>query len=209
VLSRYGGEPRVLDVGSANAEPLYLEALCELAPGVVGVDRAVAELPGLDLRVGDLRRLPFPDRSYDAVLCISTLEHVGSSQTRYGLDVDAVGGGIPEALREIRRVLTLEGYALVTVPCGRAEDHGWFVQHGRGAWNRFFDQAGLQVAEQELYVLDLRGWALGDDDRAGYGERGPGASAVLCTELRPRRRLLTPRRQRGPARIRPRAVPGR
>src|SRR5712691_4920029 len=35
VLARYRGEPRVLDIGSANADPLYLEALVEAAPGAV------------------------------------------------------------------------------------------------------------------------------------------------------------------------------
>jgi hypothetical protein len=61
------------------------------------------------------------------------------------------------------------------------------VQHGRAGWNCLFEAAGLVVADQELYVLSLHGWELDNDDRAGYGERGPGASAVLCSELRPRR----------------------
>jgi SAM-dependent methyltransferase len=184
VLSRYRGEPRVLDLGSANAERLYLEALLELAPDAVGVDLAAAEIEGLDLRVADLRRLPFPSRSFDAVFCISTLEHVGSSQEPYGVEADADAGGIPEALEEMHRVLSIGGYALITVPCGREEDHGWFVQHGRIGWNRLFEEANFLVAEQELYQLGPAGWKLGDDERAGYAERGPGASAVLCSELR-------------------------
>jgi SAM-dependent methyltransferase len=198
VLSRYRGEARVLDLGSANAEPLYLEALRELAPGVVGLDLVPAAIAGLDLRVGDLRDLPFPSRSLDAVLCISTLEHVGSSQARYGIEADTSAAGIAEALAEIRRVLSRDGYALVTVPCGREEDHGWFVQHGRAGWNGLFVAAGLVVADQELYVLSPQGWELGNDDQAGYGERGPGASAVLCSELRPRRLRVAARgRNRG------------
>jgi SAM-dependent methyltransferase len=190
VLSRYGGEPRVLDLGSANAERLYLDALIELAPDAVGVDLAPAEIPGLEFRIGDLRCLPFPSRSFDAVLCISTLEHVGSSQAPYGVEADPSAGGIPEALEEIHRILSNNGYALITVPCGREEDHGWFVQHDRAGWNRLFEKADFLVAEQELYELGPEGWRLGDDDRAGYAERGPAASAVLCSELRPSSRRL-------------------
>src|SRR5205823_5620085 len=140
---------------------------------------------GLRTEVGDLRRLQFPDRSFDAVLCVSTLEHVGSSQHPYGIEADSTWGGVPEALAEIRRVLTRRGYALVTVPCGAEQDHGWFVQHDREGWNRLFDEADLFVADQELYVLGPEGWRDGDDDGAAYGERGPGASAVLCSELHP------------------------
>jgi len=187
VLARFRGEPRVLDLGSANADPLYLAALVEAAPGAVGLDLAAAEIPGLRTEVGDLRRLPFGDHSFDAVFCVSTLEHVGSSQEPYGVEADAAAGGIAEALGEIRRVLARRGYALVTVPCGSEQDHGWFVQLDREGWNRLFEAADLFVSDQELYVLGRDGWRAGDDDRAAYGERGPAASAVLCSELHPGR----------------------
>jgi SAM-dependent methyltransferase len=154
----------------------------------VGIDLAPARVAGLRLERADLRDLPFARRSFDAVCCISTLEHVGSSQEPYGIDDGAAAGGVPEALAEIRRVLARGGRALVTVPCGAEQDHGWFVQHRRDAWNRLFARAGFYVSEQELYVLGADGWHAGEDDGAGYGERGPAASAVLCSELRPGRR---------------------
>jgi SAM-dependent methyltransferase len=187
VLARYRGEPRVLDLGSAHAEQTYLDALLEAAPGAIGVDIAPADIRGLELRAGDLRRLPFVNRSFDVVFCISTLEHVGSSQEPYGVVADSETGGIPEALDEIRRVLAPRGYALVTVPCGRTEDHGWFVQRDRAGWNDLYAAADLYVSDQELYVLGSDGWRAGEDDRLAYGERGPGASAVLCSELHPGR----------------------
>jgi SAM-dependent methyltransferase len=185
VLARYQGEPRVLDLGSANADRAYLEGLVEAAPTAVGVDLARAELP-LPLERGDLRELPYTDGSFDVVFCVSTLEHVGADNTVYG--VEAGQGGIAEALAELRRVLQPDGYALVTVPCGASEDRGWFVQHDRDGWNRLFAAADLYVFDQELYTLGEEGWRAGDDDRAGYGERGPAASAVLCSELHPGRR---------------------
>jgi SAM-dependent methyltransferase len=84
VLARYGGEPRVLDLGSANADPAYLDALLDAAPAAVGVDVAEAEIPALPLQPGDLRDLPFERRSFDVVFCVSTLEHVGSDNAVYG-----------------------------------------------------------------------------------------------------------------------------
>ena len=193
VLARYRGERRVLDLGSANADPAYLAALVEAAPGAVGLDLAEAAIPGLRTEVGDLRRLPFGDRAFDVAFCVSTLEHVGADNTTYG--VVSGEGGIPEALGELRRVLGRDGYALVTVPCGEEEDRGWFVQHGHEGWNRLFAAADFAVCDQELYVLGPDGWRVGDDDRSGYGRRGPAASAVLCSELHPGRRRHALRRR--------------
>ena len=57
-----------------------------------------------------------------------------------------------------------------------------------GDWIERFERAGLVVWEDELYELGDDGWrsvpALSPGLR--YGERGPGASAVLCAELRPK-----------------------
>jgi SAM-dependent methyltransferase len=192
VLARYRGEPRVLDLGSANADRAYLDALIEAVPGEpIGADLAVAEIPGMRTLVADARRLPLDDGSIDALLCVSTLEHIGSSQEVYGVDAErdhrGIAAALAAALGEMRRVLASRGYALVTVPCGREEDHGWFVQHDRETWNRLFAEADLFVSDQEVYALGPEGWRAGGDDRAGYGERGPAASAVLCSELHPGR----------------------
>jgi hypothetical protein len=85
----------------------------------------------------------------------------------------------------------------VTVPLGEPGDHGWFRLDDVGGWTRLFTSAGLFVEEQEAYELTQDGWRAAPSFRAdgfGYGDRGPAASAVLCTELSPGRlrRLVTP-----------------
>jgi SAM-dependent methyltransferase len=194
-----GGAERVLDVGSANAEPAYLGALLAAAPReLVGADLVEADIPGLTTVVADLRELPFGDRSFDLVLCVSTLEHVGRDTRVYGVEADREVGGIEAALDELRRVLDRDGRLVVTVPCGEPEERDWFVQHDPDGWNTRFLAAGFAVLAQEVYERRPDGWRAADPfDPAGvrYGERGAGASAVLCTELRPRpawRRLLKP-----------------
>lgn len=187
---------RVLDVGYAFAEPAYLAALLEELEDPVGVDLATADVPGMETVVADVRALPFPAAHFDQALLVSTLEHVGADNERYGLEGGGDGAGRAQALRELRRVLRPDGSLLVTVPVGEPEDYGWFRQEDVRGWIRLFVGAGFFVEEQEIYELRADGWSASPAFRprgVRYAERGPAASAVLCAELTPGRvrRLLT------------------
>ncbi len=184
-LARYTGERRVLDVGYAFAEPAYLAGLVGLgAPELTGVDLACAEVPGLTSVQADLRELPFADGAFELAIAISTLEHVGRDNTQYGLAAEG-GDSLDAALRELCRVCAR---LLVTVPTGAGELLPEQAVHAPDEWVNRFERAGLVVWEDELYELGDDGWrsvpALSPGLR--YGERGPGASAVLCAELRPK-----------------------
>ena len=197
VLSRLGGR-RALEVGYAFAEPPYLAALLQAGfEELTGVDLAAAEVPGLAAVQADVRDLPFDDRAFDLVLCVSTLEHVGADNTGYGLGAEVDGASRLTALRELRRVLAPDGRLLLTVPVGEPGEYGWFHQDDVRGWTRLVTDAGFFVEEQEVYELTEEGWRAAPElDATGlrYGERGPAASAVLCAELSPRRlrRLLSP-----------------
>jgi len=182
-LARVHEDDRVLDVGYAFAEPVYLEALGTLG-NVTGVDLVHADVPGIESVQADLRELPFRDGAFDVAIAISTLEHVGRDNTQYGLGVEE-GDSLDGALRELRRVASR---VLVTVPTGDEELLPEQAVLPPADWVRRFEAAGFLVFEDELYELVEGGWrsvpALGPDVR--YGARGPGASAVLCAELHPR-----------------------
>ena len=211
VLSRLRSG-RVLEIGYAFAEPAYVAALVDADVGeLVGADLAAADVPGMDTVVADARALPFPDGSFDQVLLVSTLEHIGADNTVYGADGSVDASGRVAALGEVRRVLKASGSLLVTVPLGEPHDYGWFRQEDIRGWTKLFTGAGFFVEEQEAYELLDDGWRSAPTFAASgvvYGERGPAASAVLCVELSPRRlrRLATPdgvrrtaRRRLGPS----------
>jgi SAM-dependent methyltransferase len=185
-LSRYAGEQRVLDIGTANAEPAYVEGLRELyAPELVTVD--LAEPADV---LADVRALPFEDGRFDVVFCVSTLEHVGLDNSAYGIDATRDENGQEAALRELYRVLARDGRLLVTVPTGERDDQGWQLQCAPREWISVFEQGGFLVFEDELYVHAANGWrtaTLAEAETARYGEPGPGAGAVLLAELRPKR----------------------
>ena len=197
VLSRLRSG-RVLEIGFAFAEPAYVAALVDADVGeLVGADLAAADVPGMDTVVADARALPFPDGSFDQVLLVSTLEHIGADNTVYGADGSVDASGRVAALGEVRRVLKASGSLLVTVPLGEPHDYGWFRQEDIRGWTKLFTGAGFFVEEQEAYELLDDGWRSAPTFAASgvvYGERGPAASAVLCVELSPHRlrRLATP-----------------
>lgn len=78
---------------------------------------------GVSYLFSDLRFTPLRDASFDNVVCLSTLEHVGFDNSLFGaqgqetVDADAY----LLALREIRRVLKTGGRLLLTVPFGQYE----------------------------------------------------------------------------------------
>ncbi|HVM57783.1 MAG TPA: class I SAM-dependent methyltransferase [Gaiellaceae bacterium] len=189
-LARYDGEKRVLDVGYAFAEPAYLAGLAALGTReLVGVDLAEAEVPGLRPVVADVRSLPFDDGSFDLVLCVSTLEHVGRDTAIYAVDAPRADDGDEAALRELHRVLAPGGRLLATVPTGVEEDLGWQVQRPPREWIARFERSGWLVYEDELYLHAADGWrtaSLAEVESVAYGGAGPGAGAILLAELRPR-----------------------
>ena len=196
-LSRLAPSGRVLEVGYAYAEPIYLAGLLRAGVELVGVDLAERDVAGMERVTADVRSLPLPDDSVDQVLLVSTLEHVGADNTGYGLDAEDDRGSRVDALRELRRVLRPKGSLLATVPLGEPGDHGWFRLDDVAGWTTAFTSAGFFVEEQEAYELTGEGWRSApsfDPQGVGYGDRGPAASAVLCTELSPGRlrRLATP-----------------
>ncbi len=184
-LARYDGEPRVLDVGYAFAEPAYLAGLVALgAEELVGVDLAQADVPGLRSVVADVRKLPFEDGAFDLAFCVSTLEHIGRDNELYDIDAAREEDGDAAALGELRRVLAKDGRLLVSVPTGVRDDQGWQLQRPPEEWVDLFERAGFFIFEDELYVYG-DGWRTATLDEAREARyEGPGAGAVLLAELR-------------------------
>lgn len=100
----------ILDAGCG--EGFYVMLLAELTPArIVGIDanpqlihqarKWLGENPRVELRVGDVASVPFPDQTFTKTICSEVLEHLP----------DPVA-----ALHELRRVLRPGGTLAVTVP---------------------------------------------------------------------------------------------
>jgi SAM-dependent methyltransferase len=186
-----GGHPRVLDTGTANAPLAYQRLLCRLDADVQGADLVPFELPGIRSTVADLRELPFPDGSFDATLCISTLEHIGMDNQVY---FDSSGQRVDEqgdltALRELARVTRAGGRVLVTVPGGRDESFGWHRQYSPAAFRELAESAGFSGVQLDLFAHDPGvGWrAVPPEDlrERSYGSGAVAAAGLICATLTP------------------------
>jgi len=137
---------RVLDGGcGASIFPLFLQQLrCRVA----ALDpQPPAPLDAIQYICGELQQLPFAAESFDAVFCISVIEH---------LPVDAM----PRALHELARVLKPEGRLLLTTDFGRRRgEEMWYRGPGptfRVDWN-IFDQKSFEHLIGQADDLEMDG----------------------------------------------------
>ncbi len=177
-LARYRGEPSVLDVGYAFAEPAHQAALTRLgAARLVGVDLAAADVPGLEPVEADVRELPFAARVRRR---LRTRRSSTSAATTSATGSTSGGGGSSGA-RELGGSVA----AAPDRPDGRARASSAGSSSTTVRLARIFERRRARALRGRGLRARRRRLAL--DGRAGgvvrYGERGPGASAVLCAEL--------------------------
>jgi len=166
-----GLEPgaRILDVGAAESTVAY--SLASLGYFVTALDprRYPLEHPNLTIAVGAIENLS-REEPFDAVTCISTLEHIGSGE--YGQEEKA--GADVAALEHLASLLRDGGLLVLTTPYGEATD-------GQGA--RVYDRARLDElltgwSVEDLTVVrrrDATTWSPGDN---------PGGEAVALVTAR-------------------------
>lgn len=145
-LGALAPQTRVLDAGCG--EGILVEEFSNRL-AIEGVDPNYAST---HVRRGSLLELPYPDGSFDRVLCLDVLEHLTYEEQ-------------PRALDELRRVLTANGELLVSVPnLAHLQSRVHFLLTGRlirtanevkhpgdrpiAEYLRLFTRAGFQVVER-------------------------------------------------------------
>ncbi len=170
---------RVLDLGCAGG--FMAEALEERGARVTGIDpareaiaaaRAHAEARGVAISydVGTGEEMPYPDASFDAVVCVDVLEHVR--------DLDAVLAQVARVLRPGGQFLfdtinrnALSRFAAITL----AEDVFRILPRGTHDPAMFItpDQLDAALRRAGLRPIDRTGLAPTGIDRRGDPRFGP------------------------------------
>ena len=194
---------RLLDAGSTlNHEHIldrFQPAASWLCIATLRPEQAAYTDRNVSYVYADLRELPFRDGFFDTVICASTLEHVGMDNTVYGDDAPAAHDPAREqaaALSELLRVTAADGRILLTVPYGRAEDHGWFRQYDEAALRALLGALEGVESTVTVYAYGRKGWRVDSLAGAGdaqfkdyYSDKAPAADlaaaarAVACIRL--------------------------
>jgi len=150
---------------------------------------------------GDLRRTDFADGTFDTVISVSTVEHIGLDNTLlYTGDAskkEADAQGFLPAIREFRRLLKPGGTCLVTVPYGRPGVHGWYQVFDADLVQQLIEAFQPSDYSIDYFGYDARGWhsaapddlvnAVFYDFHSGEpcaGDLAAGARGVACMRLR-------------------------
>lgn len=156
-LAAFGKPGRVLDAGCAMNVILPEAPVAEVTHVTNTLAYETRRDPTRTYVEGDLRDLSrWPDRYFDRVLCVSTLEHVGMDNTNYGGIAEADPGSATTAAAELWRVT--KDRLFLTVPFSLTE-----AMHGLGKFQYFTPETLPTItppgAETVYYAKLVDGWA--------------------------------------------------
>ncbi|MEZ4513771.1 MAG: class I SAM-dependent methyltransferase [Chloroflexota bacterium] len=120
--AQLGNAQRMLDVGTVKADRVWIDWLERLPLDVHATDYDAPERPftNLTFHQGDVRQLPWPTATFDLILAVSVIEHIGlpdpqvNADTLPALDSD----GDVAAVQELARLLRPGGKLVMTFPFG-------------------------------------------------------------------------------------------
>ncbi len=114
----------------------------------------------------DLREMCYNTAFFDAVICISTLEHVGMDNTfLYTSDSNKRENdkyAFLNVIKEIKRVLKKGGTLYLTVPYGRYEHHQWFQVFDAPMLEKLKEQFSPAAVSEIYFKYEHKQWNFSD-----------------------------------------------
>jgi O-antigen chain-terminating methyltransferase len=187
---------KVLDVGYAHAMKCHLDMIQSLATPkfFTGLDIAPASYNATPYYcktlAANIADEPLSTERFDLVWCISTLEHIGMDNSNYQKHFKREQMADFSAVKNMLRLLARNGRLLITVPYGKAEDHGWLRNYDRDRWQAILQLARDAAILKEWYFRHTygAGWVLCSADElahVGYYDQhnsGAGGMAAVLIE---------------------------
>lgn len=120
--SRVNNAGCILDVGTAQADNIWMTWLSQLPLQVhiTDYDRPNSIPENLTFWQGDIRKLPIKDETFDVILAVSVIEHIGleNSMVRDPHTPPLDQSGDVAAFAELLRLLKPDGELVMTFPFG-------------------------------------------------------------------------------------------
>jgi SAM-dependent methyltransferase len=168
------GPGTMLDAGSVlNYD--YLLAHPRLASKRVFISTLAPEADsfwrrGISYVYEDLRRSCFRDEYFDWIVSLSTVEHIGMDNTvLYTADPtrrESDRLSHLDAIREFRRMLAPGGKLFLSLPFGRAEDHGWLQLFDASMIDRVVATFSPVEMTESHFLYKESGWTSSDRDQS-------------------------------------------
>lgn len=124
--SKVGDAKCILDVGTVKSDTAWISWLENLPIEVhaTDYDGPLKPFEKIKFYQADIRKLPIPDETFDKVIAVSVIEHIGLKSPQVLTDKipDVSEDGDLEAVRELARVLKSGGELIMTMPFGMKDD---------------------------------------------------------------------------------------
>ncbi|SDN36465.1 methyltransferase domain-containing protein [Afipia sp. GAS231] len=204
VFARLGDVGKMLDAGSTFNHDFLLRR-----PPLKGADLTIMTLApekrcywhdGYSYVFGDLRKTMFADRTFDTVVSISTIEHIGLDNamlyTGKSADAENDEGGFVPAVQEFKRILKPGGNCFISVPFGKRDNLGWYQVFDLAKVNRIVEAFAPASHRIDYFGYRRDGWTRASADELanatvydvhsgkGWGEdRAASSRAIACLQL--------------------------
>lgn len=168
---------KILDIGCRYS--LLPIQLASLGHDVYGIDinEYKKRHPNFTFCRGDILKSPFKPTSFDVIISLSTLEHIGLG--RYG-DQPNKKGDI-QTVQQIYRLLKKKGVFILTVPFGKAVDTKWYRVYDKDRIKTLIEE--FTIAKQKVFIDKNGFWEpsiLKEAERVDSAEK---AEAMLFLSL--------------------------
>lgn len=174
---------RVLDVGYRESEIIYQTASLGFETWGIDIRQPLVEFPGVRYVRGDIREHPLPEKYFEVVIALSTVEHIGL--VFYGNEKYDAKGDV-QALRGIHRALKPEGRLILTVPFGVRAETKWYRVYDLKALQELLSLSGFHGEKVNFWIQEGLRWVPASWQKAQQIDSVTNkVKAVACVVARP------------------------
>lgn len=164
---------KILDLGCVGSK-ISLQ-LASLGYKVVGIDYRplIFKHKNLKFIQGNFFNIDLPAESFDCVICISTIEHIGLP----AYNIKPFEQGDKKAIEKIYTLLKKGGKLILTVPFGKALVNQFERNYDQKSLNQLIIM--FKIDEFEIYERSKSGWILSNN----FSKKSEKVACVVCVKI--------------------------